>query len=196
VPTEEQLREIHRLALLGGEAAIAQDVTSRLAGPWLQVSRFRAVRDLSRQTLQLGATPTTLTYLARALRVLGDGHEALRLYREALHMYDEAGDRAGLATTLSNIGVVYNSLGQQTEALAYYAKALPIREEIGDRAGESVTRYNIAMLYRAQGQLQEAVHALRQVVALDEQVHSPDLEADRAMLAQVEAELDANPTRM
>ena len=99
MPTEEQLREIHRLALLGGEAAIAQDVTSRLAGPWLRVSRFRAVRDLSRQTLQLGPTPITLTYLARDLRVLGDVHEALRLYGEALHMYDEAWDRAGLAMT-------------------------------------------------------------------------------------------------
>jgi len=196
VPTEEQLREIHRLALLGGETAIAQDVTSRLAGAWLQVSRFRAVRDLCRQTLQLGPAPDPLTYLARALRVLGGGLEALRLYREALQMYDEAGDRAGLATTLTNIGVVYDGLGQRTEALAYYEKALPLREEVGDRAGESVTRYNIAMLYRAQGQLREAVHELQQVVAIDEQVHSPNLEADRAMLAQVEAELGANPTHM
>jgi len=101
-----------------------------------------------------------------------------------------------LATTLSNIGVVYRRTGQLAEALAYYEKALPLREEVGDRAGESVTRYNIAMLYRAQGQLREAVHELQQVVAIDEQVHSPNLEADRAMLAQVEAELGANPTHM
>jgi hypothetical protein len=52
------------------------------------------------------------------------------------------------------------------------------------------------MLYRAQWQLREAVHELQQVVALDEQVHSPNLEADRTVLAQVEAELGANPPRM
>jgi tetratricopeptide (TPR) repeat protein len=232
VPTEEQLREIHRLALRGGEVAIAQDVTHRLAGPWLGVSRFREVRDLCRQTLQLGSAPATLTYLARATRVLGDVQEALRLYREALQMYDGSGDRAGLAATLSNIGTVYDNLGQRAQALAYYEKALPIREEVGDRAGlattlsniglvydnlgqraqalvyyekalpiweevggragERVTRYNMAMLYRAQGQLRKAVEALQTVVALDEQIHSPDLEANRAVLTQVEAALDSN----
>jgi len=58
-----------------------------------------------------------------------------------------------------------------------------------ERAGESVTRYNMAMIYRDQGKLREAVEELRQVVALDEQVHSRDLESDSAVLAQVEAEL-------
>jgi tetratricopeptide (TPR) repeat protein len=98
------------------------------------------------------------------------------------------GDRAGLAVTLNNIGLVYDRLGQPEQALAYYQQALPIREEVGDRAGESVTRYNMAMMYRAQGQLAEAVEALRQVVALDEQTQHPDLEADRAVLRQVEQE--------
>jgi len=229
MPTEEQLLEIHRLALLGGVANIAQDVTGRLADAWTGVSRFREVRDLCLKTLALGRVPDTLVYLARAKRVLGAVEEALRLYLEALKMYEEAGDRAGLAatlnniglvydgtgqpaqaleyyrkaltireevgdraglaTTLNNIGLVYNRTGQPAQALEYYHKALPIREEVGDRTGERVTRYNMAMLYREQGQLREAMEELRHVVELDEQVQSPDLESDRAMLAQVEAEL-------
>ena len=82
---------------------------------------------------------------------------------------------------------------QATNTIGYYERALPIRQEVGDRVGESVTWYNLAMLYREQGRLPEAVAALRQVVALDEQVHSLDLEADRATLAQVEAELGSKP---
>ena len=51
--TEEQLLEIHRLALLGEETAIAQDVNARLAGAWLGVSRFRDVAELCSRTLEL-----------------------------------------------------------------------------------------------------------------------------------------------
>ena len=42
------------------------------------------------------------------------------------------------------------------------------------------------MMYRAQGHLAEAVEALRQVVELDKVTQHPDLEADQAMLQQLE----------
>ncbi|HZA21069.1 MAG TPA: hypothetical protein VFA32_00410 [Dehalococcoidia bacterium] len=61
MPTEEQLLEIHRLALLGAEAHIAQDVTRQLAGSWLSLSRFREVRELCTKTLELGQDSPTLS---------------------------------------------------------------------------------------------------------------------------------------
>ena len=188
MPTEEQLQEIHRLAVLGAAAAIAQDVGPRLTGRWLATSRFREVREVSLQTLALAPHARTLIHLAHAQQRLGEVEEALAHYRTALHLYTEVGDRAGLAVTLNNIGLVYDGLGDRQQALRYYQQALPIREEVGDRAGESVTRYNMAMIYRVQGQLGEAVAALRQVVALDEQVQHPDLASDQAVLRQVEQE--------
>jgi tetratricopeptide (TPR) repeat protein len=188
MPTEEQLRENHPLAVLGQSAAIAQDVGTRLTGHWLGVSRFREVRALSLQTLTLGPHAPTTVHLARAKHVLGEVQEALSLYREASQRYEAVGDRAGLATTLSNIGAVYDGLEQRAQALEYYQRALPIWEEVGDRAGESVTRYNLAMIYRHQGRLAEAVEALRWVVALDEQTQHPDLASDTAVLRQLEQE--------
>ncbi|MGI9180958.1 MAG: tetratricopeptide repeat protein, partial [Longimicrobiaceae bacterium] len=122
---------------------------------------------------------------------LGQRQKALEYYEQALPIREEVGDRAGLATTLSNLGLVYNSLGQRQKALEYYEQALPIQEEVGDRAGEAVTRFNIAIVYRQEGRLAEAVVQLRRVVELDELVQSPDLEQDRAILAQLEAELAA-----
>ena len=83
MPTEEQLLEIHRLAVLGAEADIALDVTARLAGSWLGFSRFREVADLCLKTLELGPDPDTLNYLARAKRVLGEASEAMSLYLSA-----------------------------------------------------------------------------------------------------------------
>ena len=52
--TEEQLLEIHRLAVLGGEPSIAQDISDKLAGHWLRVSRFRDVRVLVSPDLDAG----------------------------------------------------------------------------------------------------------------------------------------------
>ena len=123
--------------------------------------------------------------------MLGEVDEARRLYLDAFKMYEEVGDRAGMATSLNNIGGVYAETGQPERALEYYGKALPLLEEVGDRAGESVTRYNMAMIYRDQGKLQSAVEELRQVVELDTLVQHPDLESDKAMLAQLEEELGA-----
>src|SRR5919202_688664 len=111
MPTEEQLQEIHRLAVLGAAAAIAQDVGPRLTGRWLATSRFREVREVSLQTLALAPHARTLIHLAHAQQRLGEVEEALAHYRTALHLYTEVGDRAGLATTLNNIESVYNGLG-------------------------------------------------------------------------------------
>src|SRR5262252_3685065 len=89
MPTEEQLQEIHRLAVLGDVAAIAQDVGPRLTGRWLATSRFREVREVSRQTLALGPHARTLVDLARAQHRLGEVAEALDHYRTALSLYTE-----------------------------------------------------------------------------------------------------------
>ena len=224
--TEEQLLEVHRLALLGAEADIARDVTGQLAGSWLAFSHFREVRELCTKTLELGPDPGT------AKQVLGEVDEAMRLYLSARKMCEEVGDRAGLAATFNNIGMVYDSIGQPAKALEYYNQALPILEEVGnraglaatlnnigalyystgqpdealeylnqalpilvevgDRVGERITRCNAAMIYRDQGKLREAVKELKQVVELDELVQSPDLELHRAVLAQVQEEINAS----
>jgi tetratricopeptide (TPR) repeat protein len=88
--------------------------------------------------------------------------------------------------------MVHTRMGQLDQALAYYHQALPLFKETNDHRGESITRYNMGMVFRALGRLREAVEELRRVVALDVQVHSRDLEADRALLAQVQAELEGS----
>jgi hypothetical protein len=88
--------------------------------------------------------------------------------------------------------VGYHNTGQLEQALVYYQQSLPIRVEVGDRAGERVTRYNLAMIYWDQGKRREAMEELKQVVQLDELVQSPNLESDRAVLAQLQEEIGAS----
>jgi alkanesulfonate monooxygenase SsuD/methylene tetrahydromethanopterin reductase-like flavin-dependent oxidoreductase (luciferase family) len=104
--TEEEFLEIHRLAMLGGEAEIARHVAGRLASTWLGLSRFRDVKDLCLETLEAGRDPDILNSLARARGVLGEVEEAMRVYLEAQKMYEEVGDRSGMATTRMRIGTL------------------------------------------------------------------------------------------
>ena len=46
MPTEEQVREIHRLAVVGEATEIAQAMGTWLSRQWLEVSRFREARDV------------------------------------------------------------------------------------------------------------------------------------------------------
>ena len=84
-------------------------------------------------------------------------------------------------------GVVYSALGDQQQALDYFNQALPLQRQVGDKAGEAATRFNIAMAAATLGDLDCAVAELEQVVALDEAIHHPDLESDRAALARMRA---------
>jgi len=170
VPTEEQLQEIHRLAVLGDVVAIAQEVGPWLTGSWLATSRFREVRRVSLQTLALAPHARTLVDLARAKHMLGEVQDALDHYRTALHLYTEVSNRAGLAVTLNNIGSVYDGLGDRQQALHYYHQALPIRQEVGDRAGLAVTLNNIGSVYDGLGDRQQALHYYHQALPITEEV--------------------------
>jgi tetratricopeptide (TPR) repeat protein len=134
---------------------------------------------------------TTLNNMGSVHWARGDLPAALDHYQQALPIRRDVGDRAGEAATLNNIGSVHQALGDQQGALNLYQQALPIVRDVGNRAGESATRYNIAMVLREQDHLGEAVNELELVVALDHAVQHPDLDADTAILHQVQAELTA-----
>jgi tetratricopeptide (TPR) repeat protein len=185
--------EVHRLAVVGREAAIAREVGGRVGWVWLARSRLADVARLAGLTLTLGPDAGALYQLGWAERATGDPAAALEHYGQALRLYQSAGDRGNEAATLTGIGNVHHGLGEPQRALEYYGQALPIRREVGDRAGEAVTRYNLAMVHRAQGDLTRAVAELEQAIELDRQVSHPGLQSDTEMLNGVRQELtDAN----
>ena len=177
MPTEEQLLEIHRLALLGAETDIARDMTNTLADAWLGSSRFRDVEALCLRTLELENDASTLIYLGRAKLVLGDTGEAMKLHIAAQNIYEETNDRAGLATTLNNIGGIFDDTGLRKQALEYYGKALSIMEEVGNRGGQATTLNNIGMVYQDSEQPKLASEYFRKALGIREEV------GDRAGLA-------------
>jgi tetratricopeptide (TPR) repeat protein len=73
----------------------------------------------------------TLTWIGYAYNALGESHNALDYYQQALPIIQAVGDSVGEANILSNMGDVYDALGERRNALDYYQQALPIITSCG-----------------------------------------------------------------
>jgi CHAT domain-containing protein/Tfp pilus assembly protein PilF len=80
-----------------------------------------------------------------------NAERAIRRLEEALSIYREIGDQAGIGETLQDIGYIYQRIEKYEEALDYYQKALPIQREIGNGDGEELTLKFIGEVYDTQG---------------------------------------------
>ncbi|MBE7552723.1 MAG: tetratricopeptide repeat protein [Anaerolineales bacterium] len=183
--SEEQLLEIHRLALAGQVGEIAAEIATHLARRWVNRSRYREAADLSRQTLALAADYRVLHQLARAEDTLGQVESAVQHYRQAMQgcPEDSAGEKAAM---LHNLASIYANQGQIEEALRLYRQSLDMKESIGDVQGKAATLAMMAQLlaYR-QGDFETALAYLQESAAILERLKSPDAETVKRIMAQV-----------
>jgi tetratricopeptide (TPR) repeat protein len=73
----------------------------------------------------------------------GNYSEALKNHFAALKVWEETGDKNGIALSYYNLGSIYKSKGNYPEALKNYFTSLKIREEIGDKYGITNSYLNI-----------------------------------------------------
>ena len=78
------------------------------------------------------ARPPPSTAWAAVYYDLGDPHQALPCFEQALPLYRALGDTAGTASALNNLGMARTALGDAEGALHCYEEALPLRREVGD----------------------------------------------------------------
>lgn len=150
---------------------------------------FRAALSIRHAVGDLPGEAVTLNNIAYVYAEQGDLEGAWDFFQQALPILQTVGDRRTEAVTLSNLGMILEHKGERGRALDLYRQALSIQQAVGDRGSEAVIRFHIASIHRKEGGLREAVAELRQVVELDAAVQHPDLESDRRLLAEVEAEL-------
>ena len=77
----------------------------------------------------------------------GNYPSALKDYEKSIAIYEEIGDKQGIAKGLSNIGNIYYSQGNYPRALEYYEESLAIFEEIGDKRSIPLIENNIGSIY-------------------------------------------------
>jgi tetratricopeptide (TPR) repeat protein len=87
----------------------------------------------------------------------GDYEAALRHYQESQEVFEELGDRVGIANSLHQIGNLHLLRGDYDGALRHYEKSLRIKEELGDRAGVGYSYGQIGNLHYNRGEYEVAL---------------------------------------
>jgi CHAT domain-containing protein/tetratricopeptide (TPR) repeat protein len=100
----------------------------------------------------------------------GKNEQALKLYQQALAIYQENKYPAGIAVTLNHLGRVYTNTGKYNQAIESNQQALTNYKAVGDRTGEGVTLSNLGQIYQKQNQLEKALGLYQQALAIHREV--------------------------
>ena len=119
-----------------------------------------------------------LTYkLAKLYHLQSQCNEAKRLYKEALSIMVEIGDKQGEAACYGNLGTVYQSLGEYGKAETYQKNALVIRKEIGDKNGEAACYGNLGAVYQSLGEYGKAETYQKKALVITKKIGDKNGEA-------------------
>ncbi|HEY4562534.1 MAG TPA: tetratricopeptide repeat protein, partial [Thermoanaerobaculia bacterium] len=140
-----------------------------------KVGAFREALDLYRRVLAAGGEidpdhrAALLVNAGTIYRNLGDPVRAAAAYREAIGLYHQAGDTAGLSNANLNLALALHlNLERPAEAEAAYREALRLAEASGDRTEEIQDLFYLGRLLLGQGRLPEAEALFRRCLAAAE----------------------------
>ncbi len=116
---------------------------------------------------------------ADAINILGNNHErmgnwqdALDCYLEALYLSEQQGNRAHVAVMRSNIGDIYALLGQYPQAIEHYQESYRIDVEIDHvDASDGLTLTHLAEAYLALNDSDQALDYAQRGLALMQPEH-------------------------
>ncbi len=95
------------------------------------------------------------------------GHQSLE---QALGLYEELGDKWGIAESLEYLGWIDFNTGRYASALEHIKAALPIQQEQGDWRAQTDSLGMLGYIYSALGQLDDAERLQREALSLSQQI--------------------------
>ncbi|WP_161565137.1 tetratricopeptide repeat protein [Okeania hirsuta] len=89
--------------------------------------------------------------------------KALEYYQKGLDIYEEDGDKHGVASGLTGIGPIYSQQGDYDKALSSQKKSLNIYKEINDTLSQSysLSLIDIASIYANQEKYSKSIEACK-----------------------------------
>jgi tetratricopeptide (TPR) repeat protein len=131
----------------------------------------------------------TLHNLAVIAQNQGEIEEAQRLYNESLEIKKKLGNQSGIAITLHQLGQIAKIQGEIEEAQRLYNESLNIEKRLGNQSGIAITLHNLGSLAEEEGDNTEAARLLREALSIFEKLKSPNAEAVRRSLKEIESKL-------
>ncbi|BAY21247.1 tetratricopeptide TPR_3 [Calothrix sp. NIES-2100] len=152
-----------------------------------QVSSRANVGDaFGKDSFQFQGEALNLNNIGQIYFSQGNNEQALKLYQQALAIYQENKYPQGIAVTLNNIGRVYTNTGKYNPAIESNQQALANYKAVGDvlrqaasrlRTGEGVTLSNLGQIYQQQNQNEKATSLYQQALAIHREVSDKVSEA-------------------
>jgi len=102
--------------------------------------------------------------------IKGNYASAIDYYTRSLAIYEEIGDRNGIANSINNIGVIYYEQSSYASAIDYYTRSLAISEEIGDKNRIANSLGNIGLIYKNQGDYVKAIDYHARCLTIKEEI--------------------------
>ncbi|HZP57717.1 MAG TPA: AAA family ATPase [Dehalococcoidia bacterium] len=107
---------------------------------------YQRTGDYFRRALDLARARAEPLLIARSLNRLGnwlvntnDTANGIAQHRDALPLFEQAGDRAGMAETHDLLGMAYGIHGDRVRSVAHYDRAIELMRALGDETGLTST---------------------------------------------------------
>ena len=155
--------------------AVCEQLTTWGAWSWAAQLLQETLALLPERSQQAAAFQHALGNLAHRR---GDYDHALDWYRKSLTIFEELGDRAGMASSYHQLGIIAYLHGDYDHALDWYRQALTIAEELGDRAGMASTIGQIGVLLTETGRVREGLAWTIRGLSIRVAIGSPDVRID------------------
>jgi signal transduction histidine kinase len=139
----------------------------------------------------------TLGNMGLAYVSLTQPHEALKCYEQSAAMFEEIGDRKGLAQTWNNMGLTYSSLQDYPAAVSFFQRSLELSRALGARGDVCITLVNIAQVYIKMDTPREALPYVEEGRAMAEAIGAKaSLRDSYATLADLHTALGDHATAL
>ncbi len=141
--------------------------------PVQALPHFQAALAIDR-TLRPADAADDLNETGIACEQLGQHNRSVDACRQALTLYEQAGDTNGQAKALDNLAIAYEHLGQSVRAIGIYRRSVALHRQAGDKHGQADALDNLGLTYDALHQYAKAIGFHRQALLLFQQAGDKD----------------------
>ncbi|EFO81009.1 adenylyl cyclase class-3/4/guanylyl cyclase [Oscillochloris trichoides DG-6] len=152
------------------------------------VGHYEQAQELARKVQSKYVLSSVLLNLADSYCRLDRYAEAEYTCKEALALFQEMGDRDGIAKVYDTLGLIDDSRGEYSQALAHYQTALGLHRELDSSYQEGNTLAMIAAMHNALSNPVQARELAQQAYVIGERIQAPQLLVE-ALIALAEADL-------
>ncbi len=159
-----------RITAERAEATADRQFDQRTADSLRQArSGYIRARDLWRDVGDRGKEGEMFYRVGVVERLLGQPHEALSSFGQALKIQQQGGNRRAEASTLNQMGLAQWALSENGQALSNLEASLTIWHSLGETEPAARVLNNLGVLYRSLGQLRKAAGAYQEALAVFQQ---------------------------